>query len=91
MPVMAESLDHIPVEIVTVGVGTVPDSFAYLWDPFLPIGLPLPSLDVMVCAYSYYVFLYDVRLMSVGSLLFSEGMRRGNGSGGKGRCGWEKD
>lgn len=50
MPVMAESLDHIPVEIVTVGAGTVPDSFAYLWDPFLPIGLPLPSLDVMVCA-----------------------------------------
>jgi hypothetical protein len=28
--------------------------------------------------------------MTLGSPLFSEGMRRRNGSGGKGRCGWGK-
>lgn len=44
MYVMTELLGHIPVEILTVGIGTVPDSFAYLWDPFRPTGLPCPAL-----------------------------------------------
>lgn len=76
-----------PVEILTVGAGTAPESFAYLWDPCLPTGLPV---HVTVCAWSHYSFLCSVWLMSLGRLLFSEGMRRGNGSGGKGRGRWGK-
>lgn len=40
---------------------------------FLQYWVALSSLDVMVCAWSYYSLVCHVHLMSLGDLLFSEG------------------
>ena len=52
---MAEELGVL-VGILTVGVGASSDSFVscLLWGPFSSYWVALSSLDVMVCAWSYW-------------------------------------
>lgn len=61
-----------------VGAGETPDSsnegvsdsFACSWDTFRSTGFVGPSLDVRVYAWSYWILLCLVWLMSLGDLLF---------------------
>ena len=72
--------------ILTVGEGTVSDSFAFFGTSFFLLGF-LSNLDMMICAWSYCCLLCNVCLMSLGGLLFSEGGRAGGGSWGEGQRG----
>lgn len=63
------------MDILTAGAGAVYDSYL-LWDPFPPAQLsPLSSLNVVACAWNYCSLLRPVWLISLGGLLYSEGMR----------------
>lgn len=45
-PCICVMADHLGVlvGILVVGAGAVPDSLAYMWDPFPPPGSPCPAL-----------------------------------------------
>lgn len=66
---------------LTGEVRAVTNSFDSLWGSFPPTGLP-HVLDVMYLT-GYCSILCHIWLTSLGGLLFSEGMQRGCGHGGK--------
>lgn len=72
------------VGVPTVGVGVVSLTLlSKLGTLFLLLDCP-SSLDRRVCVQSYCILLCCVHLISLGSLLFSEGKWRESGSGGEG-------
>lgn len=57
--------------------------FCLLLGPFPFYWVTSSSLDVRLCAWSYWSLLWHISLMSLGNLLFSEGRWMEGGSGGK--------
>jgi len=75
------------IGLLTLGVGSVSDSFASSWNPFPPAGLLHPTL-LWEFVPGLTVNCYAVRLITLGGLLFSEEKQRRDGSGEERR--WQK-